>query len=125
MSPLLFLGLSAAGGLGATARMHLDGVIRGRVAHPLPVGTIAINVLGSLLLGLALGFAARSVLPAEWVAVLGTGLLGGFTTFSTASFETVQLMRDGRWRLGLVNGLGTLLATAAAAGFGLWLSGGL
>ena len=120
----VFLALSAAGGLGAALRFYLDGAIRGRVPHPLPVGTMTINVLGSLLLGLAVGLAARSALSDEWVAVLGIGLLGGFTTFSTASFETVQLVRDGRWRLGVGYGCGTLLASAAAAALGLWLGGG-
>ena len=49
--------------------------------------------------------------------VIGTGMMGGYTTFSTASVETVRLVEEGRWRAGLINGFGMLvLCTGAAAG---------
>ena len=55
--------------------------------------------------------------------MLGTGFLGGYTTFSTASFETVRLLQERRWAAGLVNGIGTLVVSTATAAFGLWLGG--
>lgn len=123
MTAGLFVALAVAGGLGAALRMLIDGLVRSRSSGPLPWGTIAINIAGSLLLGVAIGLADRGQLATEWVAVAGTGLLGGFTTFSTASFETVQLLRERRYWHGAANGLGTLVAAIAAAALGIWLAG--
>ena len=69
------------------------------------------------LTGLALGH----MLSAEWLLVLGGGLLGGYTTFSTASVETVRLLQQRRYLPALAVGLGMLVASVAAAGLGLWL----
>ena len=66
---------------------------------------------------LALG----GVVDEGWRLVLGGGLLGGYTTFSTASVETVRLLLDGRTRAGLVNALGMLAGAVLAALLGFWL----
>lgn len=121
MSPLIFAALSIAGGLGAALRFLTDGLLRARVRTTLPVGTLAINVLGSLLLGLITGLTLNHLLPEELHLVLGGGLMGGFTTFSTASYETVRLAQDRRYLAALANGVGMLIASVAAAGFGLWI----
>ncbi|WP_120338972.1 fluoride efflux transporter FluC [Cryobacterium soli] len=121
MTPLLFVAVSLAGGLGAALRLALDGVVRARVRTTLPVGTLLINVLGSLLLGLITGLTLALWLPEAWHLVLGGGLMGGFTTFSTASVETVRLARDRRSLSALVNGLGMLVLAVACAFLGLWL----
>ncbi|MGO3024168.1 MAG: fluoride efflux transporter CrcB [Brevibacterium sp.] len=123
MTPLVFIALAAAGGLGASSRMLIDGLIKSRMSTALPWGTIIINVSGSLVLGLLIGLAGTNLLPEAWRLVLGTGFLGGYTTFSTASFETVRLLQERRWVAGLVNGLGTLIFTTTAAAIGLWLGG--
>ncbi|WP_025779988.1 fluoride efflux transporter CrcB [Brevibacterium sp. VCM10] len=123
MTPLVFIALAAAGGLGASSRMLLDGLIKSRMSTALPWGTIIINVSGSLVLGLLTGLAGANLLPEAWHLVLGTGFLGGYTTFSTASFETVRLLQERRWVAGLVNGLGTLVFATTAAAIGLWLGG--
>jgi len=57
----------------------------------------------------------------DWQLVLGGGLLGGYTTFSTASVETVRLLQERRYVPALVVGLGMLVASVAAAGLGLWI----
>lgn len=114
--------IAVAGGIGAGLRFVLDGTVKARVHTSLPPGTMLINVLGSFVLGVITGLAG-SVLPAEAVTVLGTGLLGGFTTFSTASLETVTLARRGRWGLAAVNALGMLALAFAAAALGLWVGG--
>ncbi len=81
------------GGLGAAARYLLSVAL----AHPrFPFATVGINLVGSLLLGVLLGAAAsRSVHPVV-VTTVGTGVLGGFTTFSTFSLEAADLLRAGR-----------------------------
>ncbi|BDZ46032.1 fluoride efflux transporter CrcB [Naasia aerilata] len=121
MTPLLLLALSVAGGAGAATRFLLDGLIRARTTGRYPVGTTVINLSGSLLLGLLAGLTTASVLPEAWQAVVGTGFLGGYTTFSTASFETVRLLQSRRYVAALLNGLGMLVfgVAAAAAGFAL------
>lgn len=119
MSILVVLAVGAAGGLGAVARFVLDGVIRARVRGPYPVGTMTINISGSLLLGLVTGLVIAAVLPTSATLVVGTGFLGGYTTFSTASSETVRLLQAGRTRAALLSGAGTALMSLAAAGLGL------
>lgn len=123
MTALVFIALALAGGIGASARMLLDGLIKSRVSGPAPWGTIAINVSGSLVLGLLTGLASAQILPEEWHLIIGTGFLGGYTTFSTASFETIRLIQERKWALSLFNGLGTLVMATAAAGLGLWVGG--
>ena len=121
MTPLLFLVVALAGGLGAALRLVVDGLVRARLRSALPVGTLLINVLGSLVLGLVTGLTLTSWLPEAWHLVVGGGLMGGFTTFRTASYETVRLARDRRVVAALVNGLGMLVLSVGCAFLGLWL----
>ncbi|GAA2053075.1 fluoride efflux transporter CrcB [Leifsonia soli] len=121
MTALLVVAVAAAGGVGAVGRLVLDGVLKARVRVSFPFGTTVINVTGSFLLGLVTGLALAHGLPPEWRAVLGTGFLGGYTTFSTASYETVRLAQQRRYRAALFNGVGMLVLALAAAGLGLWL----
>lgn len=123
MALATFLLLALAGGLGAAARLALDGLIRSRVAGALPWGTILINVTGSFALGLLTALTAGRLVPEAWHLVVGTGFLGGYTTFSTASFETVRLLQERRWAMSMLNGLGVLVVATAAAALGLWVGG--
>lgn len=119
MTPVPFLGLALAGGAGAVARFALDSVIRSRVRSVLPVGTIVINLSGSLALGLVAGLVTAHVLPDAVRVVAGTGFLGGYTTFSAASVEAVGLVRAGRRAAALISGPIVLLAGVALATLGL------
>lgn len=123
MTPLW---VALAGGVGAVARLVVDGMIRARTGGGYPVGTTAINLSGSLLLGLVVGLSG-AVLPDPARLVLGTGFLGGYTTFSTASVETVRLAVERQWAAAWANGLGMLLAgvgcAAVGVGAGLALAG--
>ncbi|MCS0499185.1 fluoride efflux transporter CrcB [Protaetiibacter mangrovi] len=123
MTPLLILVVAVAGGLGAVARFVLDGLIRSRAGSRMPWGTLAINLSGSLLLGLLVGAVGAGALPGEWQWALGTGFLGGYTTFSTASFETVRLLQERRYGAALMTGLVQLVAATTLAGLGLFLGG--
>lgn len=119
MTPLVVLLLVIAGGLGAVTRFLVDGVVRSRFAVAFPLGTVLINLTGSFALGLLTGLTLAQVLPDPVRVVIGTGFLGGYTTFSTATFETVRLVQERRVAAALLNGLGTLVATTALAGLGL------
>ncbi|MBT1631672.1 MULTISPECIES: CrcB family protein [Curtobacterium] len=121
MNAGILLAVAAGGGVGAAGRFLLDGLINTGREFRLPVGTLTINITGSLLLGLIVG--AASHLGAAPVAVLGTGVMGGYTTFSTANFETVRLARSGRITAAAVNGLGMLVLSVAAAIAGILLGG--
>ena len=110
--------ICAAGGVGAALRLILDGLIRDHVRSSYPVATTVINITGSLLLGLLTGFASHQLLPHQWQLIAGTGLLGGYTTFSTASFETVRLIEDRRYLAAALNGFGMLITGTAAAALG-------
>ena len=111
--------MAIAGGLGAVARFVLDGIVRMRV-EAYPLGTLIINLSGSFLLGLVVGLAGH-VLSPEWRLVLGTGFLGGYTTFSTASYEAVRLAQQGRWREVSLHTIGMAIGAFAFAVAGLWL----
>lgn len=123
MNALVIIALSAAGGIGAACRLIFDGLLKSRVRIAYPLGTTVINITGSFLLGLVTGLALAHFLPTEWRLILGTGFLGGYTTFSTASFETVRLAQDRRYAAAFTNGIGMLAGALLAAGLGLWLGG--
>lgn len=123
MNPLDLLLVSLGGGVGAALRLWLDGVVKARVSGTVlgrfPLGTFVINVSGSLVLGVLTGLGEAGTLGPSTVAVLGTGMMGGYTTFSTASVETVQLLRSGKTRTAVLNGLGMLVVSVGAAALGL------
>jgi CrcB protein len=124
-TPLLFLAICVGGGVGAALRFVIDGLVRSRSSLAYPLATTIINVTGSFGLGLITGLGATSGLPHAWVLVLGGGVMGGYTTFSTASVETVRLIEQRRWGLALLNGVGQLVLGIAAAALGLAVTGAL
>ena len=89
MSAGLVLAIGALGGLGAVARVLVTAAVQRRTRGAFPLGTLAVTLLGAFLLGLLAGLA-----PGDDVALLlGTGLLGAFTTFSTWMLETHEATR--------------------------------
>jgi CrcB protein len=122
-SPTLALALlvAAAGGAGAVLRALLIHHIGLRRADPLPVGTLIVNGSGSLVLGLLTGLALYHGLGGRVLAVAGVGLCGGYTTWSTASWEVVHLVHTGHRAEALVYTLGSLVVcigcAAVAIGF--------
>lgn len=121
MNILLILGIGMAGGLGSGLRYLTDTLISRRLRDRFPWGTFMVNAIGSLTVGLIVGLAS-SVISEAWTTILGTGLLGGYTTFSTTSLETVQLLRKKRYLAAAMNSIGSLLLCVACAGAGLALS---
>jgi CrcB protein len=111
VSVVVVLGVGILGGAGAIARFLLDGTITGRLGRAFPYGTLAVNVLGSLVLGVLVGAA----LSGDAYRVAGTGLIGAFTTFSTWALESHRLGEDGQLRLGIVNFAVSLVLGVGAA----------
>lgn len=111
------------GGVGAALRFVVDSWVATRLRATLPMGTVVVNVTGSLLLGLLTGWAMRHGGGGDVAVVLGTGLLGGYTTFSTASVEAVRLARGGRGVGALLHAALMIVLSVAAATSGLWLAG--
>jgi CrcB protein len=112
--------VAVAGGVGAACRFGVDSVIRARTGSAFPVGTVTINLTGSLLLGILAGWASAG-LPPLVQAVAGTGFLGGYTTFSTALLETVRLLQQRRYPAALLNSLGSMVAAGLLSWLGLVL----
>lgn len=121
MEPFVFyvnlLAIAIGGALGSVARYGFATLVY-RVTSPVfPFGTFAVNVAGCVLFGLIIGLADHRVaLTPAARAFLLIGLLGGFTTFSTYAFESVQLLRDGEWMFATLNMGGQVVAGVA----GLW-----
>jgi len=113
--------LSVAGGIGAALRLALNGFVHARVRPAYPVAMSIINVSGSFVLGLATGLTAGHLLTAQWSLYLGVGLVGGFTAFSTTSFQTLRLVQERHVWLALANSFGMIAAAVLLAGLGMWL----
>ncbi len=121
--------LAAVGGgaaIGAWARWGLSYWLNPRLVQ-LPLGTLAANLVGGYLIGLAVGwFAAMPELPPLLRLLLITGFLGGLTTFSTFSAESLNLLQQGSWNAAMVHVLahlgGSLLATFAGLATWRWLA---
>jgi fluoride exporter len=114
MNVAVWCGIGLLGGVGAIARFLLDGAVAGRVGRAFPWGTLAVNLTGTLGLGLLVGVA----LDGDAYRLAGTGLLGAFTTFSTWALESHRLGEDGQVRMGLVNFAASLILGVGAAWLG-------
>ena len=112
--------LVAIGGVvGCVARYWLSGIVQRLSNHGFPSGTLAVNVLGSLIIGLVMTLSLeRGVLDEDLRLLLTTGFCGGFTTMSTFSYETLALLRDGEHVLALGNTGATFAACLGATWLG-------
>lgn len=94
---MTILVVATGGALGAVARYLTTGWVQGLTGDFFPWGTLVVNVLGSLALGAGLVWLQASVASAEARQFVAIGFLGSFTTFSTFSYETAAMLRDGEW----------------------------
>jgi len=107
-------------GIGGVLRYALGGIIAQRWGGIFPMHTMIINVSGAFLLGTLMALSAeRGLGSSELRLFLGVGLLGGFTTFSTLSYETVALFEQGLGVQGVVNMFGSAVLGIVAAAAGL------
>jgi fluoride exporter len=120
-SPTLTLAFLVAltGGLGAVLRALLIHHVARLHPDPLPVGTVVVNASGSLLLGFLTGLSLYHGFGPHQLTVAGVGLCGGYTTWSTASWESVHLLREGHRSEALLYTFGGLLVCLAAAAAGV------
>jgi CrcB protein len=93
---LLLIGTGSFIG-GGIFRYLLSFPLLHKYPHGFPWGTLMVNVLGCFCIGVLYGYAERWYFPKEWRLFLATGILGGFTTFSTFSNETITLCDNGQW----------------------------
>jgi CrcB protein len=110
------------GGAGAIARYALDAAVQRRVPRPTPFGTITVNVVGSFVLGVITGLVLHHHLSVEVERVIGVGFCGGLTTFSTASFETVRLLRERLLLAAFTAAIGGVTLSCVAGALGLVLA---
>lgn len=117
----LALLVAVAGGAGAVLRAVAIHLLARSRSDPLPVGTMVVNASGSLLLGVLTGLSLYHGLGNHALAVAGVGLCGGYTTWSTASWESLHLVHNGHRSEAVVYTVGGLVVclAAAAAGMGL------
>jgi CrcB protein len=108
MSAWVWLGIGLLGGLAAVARFLLGGLVSRAATSELPVGTFVVNVSGAFSLGLVAGMAVSS----DALILIGTGLIGSYTTFSTWMLESHRLADEGRFTRALGN-----LAISLSVGF--------
>ncbi|HKI76932.1 MAG TPA: fluoride efflux transporter CrcB [Ignavibacteriaceae bacterium] len=107
---IVSLGAAFGGGL----RYWISNLIHKYLPSYFPYGTLVVNIVGSFLLGLIIFyFDQRDLISSELRLFLAIGFCGGFTTFSTFSFETMSLFRDSQFLLGIINILLSLILTFA------------
>lgn len=119
MNAGIFLLAAVGGGIGAALRFIGDGLIMRRVHSGYPWGTLVINATGSLILGFLTGLADSSLLTSSWLFILGGGVMGGYTTFSTAIVDTVHMLQKRTYGRAVWNAFGMLVLTVALALIGL------
>jgi CrcB protein len=96
--------IAAGGALGSLLRYALQGWVQRLAGGSFPAGTLAVNMIGCLLIGfLAAAFTGPLLIREEYRIGLTVGILGGFTTFSTFGLETFMLANEGQWKYALLN----------------------
>lgn len=115
-----YLAVAFGGAFGSVARYFVAGSVHARLGAGFPYGTLAVNVIGCFLIGLIMELTeSRFTINPQIRVFLTIGALGGFTTFSAFSYETLALARDGLVFKASVNAFGSLCACVAAAWFGV------
>lgn len=120
---MTLLAISLLGGLGAACRYLVDVVVQRQHATGLPLGTVVVNVTGSAAVGVLLGLRWGGQLGTGGWDLAAVGFLGGFTTASTISFETVRLVEERQLAKAAALSLGTLSAALLVAALAAALCG--
>lgn len=126
MNPTILLAVAGGGAVGSVVRYLVGVTVQNRAGGGFPVGTLVVNVTGSLLLGFLMRLLLDSAAATPTMRLmLTTGFCGGYTTFSTFTYETARLIEDGEYeRAGLYVALSLALSIVAMF-VGLWVARGL
>ncbi|MDD2356501.1 MAG: fluoride efflux transporter CrcB [Thiovulaceae bacterium] len=123
MSWQTILAIGSGGFIGAVLRSYVNGLISHKVPHDLPFGTLGVNLIGSFIMGILIAyFMYTSFFSLHVKSFLTTGILGGFTTYSTFAIESFFLLQGGNLFLGFVNMGLNLFGTVLMAGGGFYLA---
>jgi fluoride exporter len=118
-----YVWVAIGGALGSMARYALSGLVTRLTGGLFPYGTMFVNVTGAIVIGFLAtlsGPESRFFIPASGRIFMMTGVCGGYTTFSTFSLETLNLMRDGEWARAVANAAGSVILCLLA----VWLGHG-
>lgn len=115
--------IAVAGSLGAISRYEMAGLAHRWMGTGFPYGTLAVNVIGSFVIGLVMQISlSTDLIPPAWRLAMTVGFLGAFTTFSAFSYETLGYLEDGAWLTAGVNILANVLLSVLAAFLGVSLA---
>ncbi len=116
------IAVAVGGAIGATLRYLVGEFVAARIKTDFPFPTLIVNVTGAFLLGVVMTLALeRGAMSDWWRLFLGVGILGGYTTFSTLAFETVELAHEGAMAAAFANAAGSILAGLLAVIAGIYV----
>jgi CrcB protein len=116
---ILLIGIGGA--IGSVLRYLFSQMIK---SASFPLATFTVNIIGSFLIGIIIALSIKhSAFNSQWKIFLATGLCGGFTTFSSFSFENLQLIQEGKWLTSLIYIAGSILLGIIATGIGYKIAG--
>jgi len=118
-----YLWMALGGAAGTLLRYGVTAAMMSVFTYRYPLGTLLVNLTGSMAIGLCWGWSSANPFSANMTAFIFIGLLGGYTTFSTFSLENLQLLRDGEIRMALIYAVSSCIGGIMAAYAGLRLSG--
>ena len=120
----LLLAVALGSGVGGVARVVLGNAVQARAAGAFPLGTFVVNVTGSLALGFLMRYTMASpTMSTEMRVMLTTGFCGGYTTFSTFSYETLTLIEAGDYRRASLYAAASVVLAIIATLVGVWIAG--
>ena len=122
MNTLTIIAVASGGAIGATLRLLINGVVNKNFVHALPLGTLAVNLLGSLLIGVLFAyFHLNTSLSPHLKTFMVTGILGALTTYSTFAIESFFLLESGHYTQAFANMALNVFGTILMAGLGYLL----
>ena len=123
MSWQTILAIGSGGFIGAVLRSYVNGLISNKLPHDLPFGTLGVNLFGSFIMGILIAyFMYTTLFPLHVKSFLTTGILGGFTTYSTFAIESFLLLESGSIGLALLNISLSAIGAVFMAGSGFYLA---
>lgn len=119
MSSITIIAVASGGAIGATLRLLINGMVNKHIVHTLPFGTLAVNLLGSLIIGMLFAYFHQNTTFSPHVKTfLVTGILGALTTYSTFAIESLFLIEAGKYGAAFANMSFNLFGTITLAGIG-------